>query len=243
MRRRVTTWTAVLSGVTLVLGLPALAVSGVPAGATSSPLATNNPQSAGIAGYYLAPPPASASARDTFMVPTLTCTSTSTGVAFGSFIIVTTVGEGPIAEVLAECQGGVAVYSGAVEVNATTTITSFTPRARDTMRASVAESPTGATATLRDVTQATSKSVSTTTGATNSIVEDGTYWDHSGATLLPVPNFGKVKISGATIDGVTPNAAGAFAVDRVDDGNRVQIHTGLLNAAGKSWTEVFKLSL
>jgi len=242
MRRRSKIWTAVVGGVLVVLGLSAQAVSGVPAGANPSPLAATNPQSAGVAGYYLAPPPAAASAGDTFMVPNLTCTSTTTGVTFGAFIVVV-VGEGPIADVLAQCQGGVAVYSGVVEVNSTTTITSFTPKAGDTMRASVAESPTGATATLRDVTQAKSKSVSTTTGATNSYLEDGAYWAYSGTNLLPVPNFGKVRISGATIDGATPSAAGAIAVDRVDDGGRVQIHTGPLNAAGNAWNLVFKLSL
>jgi hypothetical protein len=53
-------------------------------------------------------------------------------------------------------------------------------------------------------------------------------------------NFGSVRIFNAKLNGVTPKAAGAVAVNLAKVGVPPYIVTGPLNTTGNAWYEVFK---
>jgi hypothetical protein len=55
-------------------------------------------------------------------------------------------------------------------------------------------------------------------------------------------DFEKLSIFHATVDGVTPKAAGAVAVNMKTATGIVQVRTGALNTTGNAWTEVWKHS-
>jgi hypothetical protein len=224
----------------MLLGMPAAHA----AGASGLSLLTN-PTATGQAGY-LASAPASASVSATFKVPAVTgCGSTQTGVA-PAVIVFTSTNIAAAAGVFVECSGTgtTATYAGELLVGGKGVVTSFVPKAGDTIHVSVSSSATATKATLKDVTQGLSKSISGT-GATNA--DDFAGMDTvdvtSGTTTtqLPVPNFGKDKFSAGKMDGTTVKGAAAVAYN-LKSGSDIQIATGALNATGNGWAEIFKAS-
>jgi hypothetical protein len=197
-----------------------------------------NSKSTAQAGYEVGTPPASSAVSDTFTVPTLTCTSTLTGIGPGAYIF-TSAGSTSAATVFSVCDGGSPLYLGYVIVDGTATQTSFTPAAGDAMTATVTETASGSKATLRDATQKVSKSVSDKTGGTPSLVLAGVDSLVSGGNQLPAPNFGKEAFKSASADGGTLKAAGAIAVNMVPGKGAPKITTGKLNAAGNAFTETY----
>jgi hypothetical protein len=188
------------------------------------------------AGYFVTAPPTAASATDTFKVPILTCDTTLSGIALGSFIF--TIGSSfSLASVFATCQEGAAVYYGVLAVNGAITFTTFSPTAGDRVDATVSESATATKVTLKDVGQSKSETV-TGIGATNELVEVGIdSLVNSINAQLPVPELSTVKFTAAGVDGTTPKAATVLGVDMKTSTGVLQIKTGALNATGNAWSE------
>jgi hypothetical protein len=197
-----------------------------------------NAKSTAQAGYEVTSPPASSAVSDRFTVPTLTCTSTLSGMGPGAYVF-TSAGSATAATVFSICESGSPLYLGYVIVDGAATQTSFTPAAGDAMSVSITETASGSKAMLRDVTQNVSKSVSDTTGGTPSLVVAGIDSLVSGSTQLPAPNFGKLDLKGANADGGTLAAAGAVAVNMVPGKGAPRITTGKLNAAGTGFSEKY----
>jgi hypothetical protein len=202
-----------------------------------------NPQSTAFGGYT-EKPAASLTAGAGFKVPALTCTTTLAGVAVGAFIF-NSVNTKALtgASVWVTCQKGLAVYYGALEANGKKASTTFIPKAGDAIAVSVAQSTTGSKASLRDMTQAKSQSLSGT-GTSNSVDLVGV--DSILTTTsaqAPVPSFGAISYASATESGTTLAAGKAVAVDMANASKVVQILTGPLNVAtGNRFTETFKHS-
>jgi hypothetical protein len=107
------------------------------------------------------------------------------------------------------------------------------------MTATVSVSGTATKATLKDVTQAKSVSKTGVGGTPGEVLDGITNVPSMAGTPLPIPKFAPVTFSAAKLDGKTPKAAGAVALNLVK-GKTVQILTGALNATGNGWTETFK---
>ena len=200
-----------------------------------------NSTSTAQAGYAVTTVPASSSAFAKFKVPAITgCTGTTTvtGISTGVFDFSST--SGTFASVFVVCNAGTPLYQATVFVNGVQTAATWVPAPGNLISVSVSMSATASRATVKDITLNKSLSKSATAGATPAAVIDGMDALVSGTTQLPVPNFGKIAFSAGKIDGVTPKAAAAFAVDMKTSGGILQIHTGTLNVAGNGWSEFFK---
>jgi hypothetical protein len=116
--------------------------------------------------------------------------------------------------------------------------TTFNPNSGDLMKVTISASPTASNASVTDVTRAESSSLSGPGASNLRLVGVGVApFIHT----VPVFNFGKLRIFHATMDGVTPKAAGAIAVNENSAGI-LQVRTSALNTAGNAWTEVWKHS-
>lgn len=216
--------------------------------AQAAPLA--NASSSTNAGYAIVTSvPASASATATFTVPKITgCTASSPAseAAIVAFIAVN-VASKPTASagfVVIGCNTSTTAkgvtYAGGTYINGVAGKTTVIPKAGDVITATVSESKTATSASLKDVTQAktvTGKGA----GGTPLEVLDGmsNVPGATAGTVLPIPDFAPVPFSKALLDGKTPKAAGATAFNLVK-GKTVQILTGALNSTGNGWTETFK---
>jgi hypothetical protein len=226
-----------MASATIALWVPVASASAAPS------LRNVNGTSTGQAGYFVLTAPASASSGDTFTVPTLTCSGTSfRGVAAGALIFAATSGVPTGAGVLLLCSGATAAYQGELVINGAGTATTFTPKAGDVITVSTSESATSAKATIKDVTQAKSKSLSSTTGATNGSVLVGIDSLSNNGTQLPVPKFATIKFTNGKEDGKTVKLAGGKPFNMQTSGGVLQILTGALGTTGNNWSETFKHS-
>jgi hypothetical protein len=133
-------------------------------------------------------------------------------------------------------------YSAGAYVNGKVATKTLTPKAGDVMTATVSESKTATTVTIKDVTQVKSVTAKGTGGTPLEVLDGMTNIPGTTAgTFFPIPNFGKVMFKSALLDGKTPKAAGAIAFNLVK-GTTVQILTGALNTTGNGWTATFKHS-
>jgi hypothetical protein len=237
MRLRLS-WQALAVGVgTLSVGLGL----GVPA-AQAAP----NVQLTTFAGYGLAAVPASVTASMSFKVPTVTgCTATNSEVAIGAGDVSGTGTAAKVsgAAVAVGCKSGKAFYEAVLTINNKTTLEGAVS-AGDTIMASGSMSATKVSVSVKDTTHALSKSASGT-GSKPTDVADGmtAVPVATGSTkLLPIPKFGTVGITSALLDGKTPKADSAIAVNMATaaTGGTVKILTGALNGTGNGWTETWK---
>jgi hypothetical protein len=215
------------------------------AGASANPrlgeiygLANANATSESFAGYQAElSSPASISASVRLRLSPLICPTTGNAyVSIGAFFNTLAFAMPPwSAGVAAHCMGGVGSYSLDLAGFAR-----FTPNAGDLITLRVSASSTGSSAAITDVTQARSQSVKAGFTSVPSVVQIGAMSLFFNGQL-PVLNFGRFRIFGATIDGVTPRAAGAVAVN-MEYGGRLEVATSALNTTGNAWTEVWKAS-
>jgi hypothetical protein len=241
MKRRLAA--AGLAGAALSLAgfvLPMTAASAAPTSALS-PARFANSTTTGQAGYFVLKPPKSSSATDTFKVPTVTgCTSTAKAIAPGAYIFTATTVTG--AEVVVGCSSGAPVYFGELTVNGAGTATVFTPKPGDTIVATVSVSATASKATLKDVTQAKSKTISAAVGGVPADVLVGMdSLVNSSNVQYHVPKFSTVTFTAAKEDGKTPKLANAVAYNMQTSGGVLQILTSALKTTAlNSFTETFK---
>jgi hypothetical protein len=183
-----------------------------------------------------------------FTVPTLN-SATSGIVSVGSFL--TTAGAGPLgvydwgaADVFAvNIAGRGSVYRlGLTTANTSCCVPpTFTPHPGDLISVTVSVSKIATIAAITDVTQATSQSQSGPGASNVSLVGVGVEADGTSGTPAYLADFGKLRIFKAAIDGVTPMAAGAVAVNmKTYNTGILQVRTGALNTTGNAWNEVWK---
>lgn len=211
-----------------VLGSLLLAVSGtVPALAGSGPSAGLN-QSSGIRfaevanaasttfGGWVFAPKAATSVTVKFKMPTLTCTSATSGMAAVAelFTGTSTSPKFNAAGVGLECTGGSPAASAAVVVNGTQSNSTHVLHVGDVMKSTVVTSATKTTATIADLTKGhTFTFTKSGTGAASLQEQIGDIpLVSSTGKKLPVVNFGKVSFSAGAVGGkalgsVTPSEA------------------------------------
>ena len=231
------------------LGSVLLAVSGAgPALAGNGPAAgfsgvanirfgTVNATSTGFGGWVFGAKSAKSVTAE-FKVPTLKCTSTTSGVAPSSALLTGSSSAAKVsaATVLLVCQSGAPLFIPAVIVNGTETNGTQVVHAGDLMKATVTTSSTATAATIADLTAGHTFSFKKSgTGGTSfeELVVDSAA--ANGSTQLPVVNFGKISYSLASVSGkaigtVTPRTG----VNMQTSGGTLQILTGAITGTAKN---------
>jgi hypothetical protein len=240
-----------------VLGSLVLAVSGaVPALAGSGPTAgfshvtgirfagTANATSTGFAGWAFGAK-AAKSVTAEFKIPTLKCTSTTSGVSPGDAQLTgSSASNVSAAFVLLVCSKGALVTIPGVTVNGTEANSTHVVHPGDLMQATVTASSTAMTATIADLTTGhTFKFKKSGSGGTSieQLIGDTPV---AGTTQLPIANFGKISYSKAAVGGkaigtVTPRTA----VNMETSAHVLQISTGAISGTAKNaFTTTFKHS-
>ena len=231
---------------------PALAGSGPTAGfahATGIRFAgTLNTTNTGFGGWVFGAK-AAKSVTAEFKIPTLKCTSTTSGILpfaalqSGS----TTSPKTSAGGVLLGCQGGSPVVAATVIVNNTqTNDTTNRLHVGDLMKATVTISATKTTATIADLTVGhTFKFTKSGTGGTaidEAIIDSALF--NSSNQQLPVVNFGKISYSKGAVGGkaigtVSPRQG----VNMETSAHVLQISTGAISGTAKNaFTTTFKHS-
>jgi hypothetical protein len=223
-----------LKSIAIGLGIGALLTAGLAFGVmeASATASTNDLAAVNAAGYRTPSESGFASAVGEFRVPTVQCPPPFAPVTeFGSF---TQTAYGYwTAAVVAICSATGPSYG--VQVGSQISYSVLKPG--DLIRTRVSMSQTASHATLDDVTQAISISSSSVSPHSPVVAWDGILAANpcifSCSGPVPVVDFGRLRIFGATIDGITPKAAAAVVVDNLP------VRTSTLNVTGNAWTEVF----
>ena len=241
-----------------VLGSLLLAVSGaVPALAGNGPTAEfshvtgyrfagrANATSTGFGGWVFGAK-AAKSVTAEFKVPTLKCTSTTSGILpfaalqSGSAASVKTSGGG----VALACQGGSPAVAATVVVNNTQSIDQTNVvHAGDLMKATVTISATKTTATIADLTVGHTFTF-TKSGTGGTSLDEAIIDSAVGNPQLPVVNFGKISYSKGAVGGkaigtVSPRTG----VNMETSSHVLQISTGAISGTAKNaFTTTFKHS-
>lgn len=236
---RVAIGAAVSALLMLIAVVPALASSSgaalAPVGANVSFANTANATSTSFGGWVFTPSGAT-SATATFKIPSLTCSSTTTGVGPGTFMETgsTSAPNFNGAGVLLECSGGSPAAEALDIVDGVYSVSSSPLFVGDLMKATVTTSATKTVATIRDLTH---KFVLTKSGAGAASVEEFLMDDSltSSGTQLPLADFGKIHfgagaISGTALGSVTPQTK----VNMETSAKVLQIVTGLLSGTTKN---------
>jgi len=228
---------------------PALAGSGPTAGfahATGIRFAgTLNTTNTGFAGWVFVVK-AAKSVTAEFKVPTLKCTSTTSGILpfaalqSGSAASVKTSGGG----VALACQGGSPAVAATVVVNNTQSIDQTNVvHAGDLMKATVTISATKTTATIADLTVGHTFTF-TKSGTGGTSLDEAIIDSAVGNPQLPVVNFGKISYSKGAVGGkaigtVSPRQG----VNMETSAHVLQISTGAISGTAKNaFTTTFKHS-
>ena len=180
-----------------------------------------------------------------FVVPSLTCTSTNTGVAAGAFVYTTTsAGKTGSAGTLVSaasvqlfCLHGDPTPLPVVEVEGRQTYGSSRPHVGDKMRAVIIDSAQGLGVTLQDLTKhhtftlgRSAPSATATAAAIGEVPLRGVPTLTPGP-LYPITDFGSIRFGGR-VNGKLLGAAGGTAFDMRSGSNVVQIRTGPLTGSG-----------
>jgi hypothetical protein len=239
-----------VGAIVAVLGSLLLAVSGaVPALASNGPTAgfsqvtgirfagTVNATSTTFAGWVFGAK-AAKSVTAEFKVPTLKCTSTTSGIAPSSALLTGSTSSPKVsaATVLLICSGGKPAMVPAVIVNGTESNGSQVVHTGDLMKATVTTSSTATAATIADLTAGHTFSFKKSgTGGTSfeELIIDSAA--AQGTTQLPVVNFGKISYSNGAVGGkaigtVTPRTA----VNMQTSASVLQILTGAITGTAKN---------
>jgi len=232
-----------LGSLLLAMGgaVPALAGNGPTAGFSGVAgirfAGAANATSTGFAGWVFGAK-AAASVTAQFKVPTLKCTSATSGIAPSTALLTGTSASAKVsaATVLLICSGGAPVLRPAVVVNGTETDSTHVVHTGDLMKATVTASATATTATIADLTVGHTfsfKKSGTGGKAFEELVIDNA--TAQGTTQLPVVNFGKISYSKAAVGGkaigtVTPRTA----VNMQKGTGVLQILTGAITGTPKN---------
>jgi hypothetical protein len=193
-----------------------------------------------MAGYVLSSPPASASAKDEFTVPTLTCPGGGIDV-FGAFVFAPN-GSKTGAGLVGFCDGPnhTPSWSATLFYDGGGQSFPFNSDAGDTIVAKVSESASGGEISLRDVTLGKARNIATP-GAVNASLLVGMANDNeSSSPPAPILPFSNVTFSSITIDKTSVSRAGAQACNMVNSSGVLQVMAGPLNSTGNGFTDYFK---
>ncbi len=210
-------------------------------------LAATSHDYAGFALIEKGPASSSSSAATTFGVPTVTCAAQTSGVIVGSGIFSSVTDSVSAGGVVVACQGGTPSFTAQAVVNNVVASMPVAPAPGDTVSTSVVIIPGQTQVTVDDVTQGVSSTDTVAAGSVGTYISDGIDADRTPG-VLPVPDFGVIAFSNASINGLTLKAAHARVVNRKSACCQctrcyaLQIKTGRLNAAGDGFTETFKHS-
>jgi hypothetical protein len=236
--------------VVAVLGSLLLAVSGaVPAFAHTGPSAGRlhvsgaqfarvaNATNTGLAGWVFGAK-AAKSVTAEFKVPTLKCTSKTSGVAPSSVLVTgsTSAAKVSAATVLLACSGGKPLAIPAVIVDNTETNGTQKVHTGDLMKATVTTTATKTTATLADLTKGHTFTL-TKSGKGGASFEELLVDTkvQMGSTVLPVANFGTISYSNGAVSGkALGSVKPSMAVNMVNKKKVLQILTGPLTGTKKN---------
>jgi hypothetical protein len=173
------------------------------AGATNGPIVHTNH----FAGYEASV--AATQVASAFVVPTISCTDTYSGIVPFAALNNFTTNEFSAAGVSAQCLKGTPTYQAYTEINDAIEYSSQVVNPGDTIDVSVQASSTSTTAKVTDVTNG-SASTSTQSGPGGG----GTFTSASvgaggvGTPKNPSPPFGSIAFSGSKVNGEGLNVAG-----------------------------------
>ncbi len=209
---------------------------GIAAGRAPAHAAANGNKSY-FAGWVF-PQKGATSVTSEFVLPTLQCTSTSTGAGSGSFIYTNVSGKDSLnaATVALYCFGGRPVLVPAVQLGSKVAIDSQKPFPGDLMKATVMTSFTATTATIQDLTKGhTFTLTKSTTGAPSVSAEIGTGSVNkpNTTTVYPITNFGSIHVFAAKVNGKPLGATPGRAFDMVRN-NVLLVQTGPLTGGGSA---------
>jgi hypothetical protein len=139
--------------------------------------------------------------------------------------------------VVVACQGGAPVYSAEEVVNNAVTDLALIPAPGDTVTTTVTIVPGETDVTVNDVTQDVSITISAAAGSIGTYMSDGIDALRTPA-ILPVPNFGTIAFSNASINGVSLKKAHGKPISR-KSGKTVEIKTSKLAKSGDAFTETY----
>jgi hypothetical protein len=223
-----------ISAISLFVPMTAADAGSGLSGLRLHPLNATNKSEAG----YVASAPASSKVIDHFTVPTIACGQAQQEMAVGAFVGGSAGTSG--ATVVTVCPGGGSTggYVALDLVNGgITQATTWSPASGDHMVATVKESLTATTVTIKDVTQQQILTASGP-GQTNSLILWGVAPFTTSGVLSTVPTFKNIKLTSATLNGATVSASRGAPVD-LEETTVVDIHTGPLSL-GKNFTETWK---
>lgn len=225
------------------IAAPAGAADAVAGPALTPSFSSSNVADTSFAGWAFIPKTAT-SVTALFTVPTLSCTSTHSGIAPGAFVDAGSPSavKFDAAQVVMECVNGQPVMRPAVEVNSVSNTSSAAVYPGDVIKVVVLTSATETVAKVVDMTSGHAFHFGKT-GASEPALEeyliDNSVLARDGNSL-PVVDFGMLafrsaQISGAPIGSVTPS--GAYDLDSRKQ--VLEIQTGPINKAGYAFTTTF----
>jgi len=192
-----------------------------------------------FAGYEVAGPATSVSAR--FTVPTLACPA-SGNLAVYPDVDLSDEGGSIIfgAGLQLRCRNGAPVYAAVIWANETLHRVPVTAQPGDLIAVSATQNATAGTARIADLTRGSSATVPASTGATVRLAHVGVQGVIDGPSpLRKVPRFGTITFSAAEVNGTALGASHPTAVNRTFFGT-LQIRTGPLDSTGTSFPTTFK---
>lgn len=197
-----------------------------------------------FAGYQTGVTAGSAtSSAATFTVPALSCTTTNRTIAPDVGVAANNFKTASVAGVSIGCASGKAVYFPFLVANgAEADYASTRFSAGDVINLSASVTISGIKVQVKDATK--NVSVATTiTGAGASAnaawIGDESWYSSSGARL-GVPNFGKLTFGNCLIDGTALGGWHPQAFQRVNGSGTVEIATGGLGPAGKTFSTLYR---
>ena len=195
-----------------------------------------------FAGYQAAVPTGSATvATASFTVPKLSCTATARAIAPSAGVPANNYQTASVAFLFAGCVNGRAVYFPGLTVNGTETDYTTTPfAAGDVISLTTKVSVNRTRVQVTDATTGVTKMI-TGTGARASAAyfgENG--WYTTSASLLHVPDFGKLTFENCLIDGKALAGWHPQAFQRVNSNGTLQIATGGPWPGGTAFTTHFQ---
>jgi hypothetical protein len=170
------------------------------------------------------------SAATNFTVPNLTCstsTSATTGITFGSGIYSAASNWVSAGGVVAECQGGVPVYSAQVIIDNDVSVLPVTPNAGDAISTTVDIVPGQTQVTVDDITQNGSTTITVPVGSIGTSLLLGADIDRN-PSVTGVPNFGKVKFTNASFNQRAASKAKGVKIDDLYSGTELEVTSSQL---------------
>jgi Peptidase A4 family len=244
IERKVGAGAAVLGSLLLAVSgtVPALARSGPSAGFSQSSglrfAEVANAASTGFGGWVFAPKGA-ASVTAEFRLPTLTCTSATSGTAAVAELF-TGSSSSPnfnAAGVGLQCSGGTPAAAAAVVVDGTQASSTHVLHVGDLMKSTVVTSATKTTATIADLTKGHTFTFTKSGKGAASLQEQigDIPLTSSTGKRLPVVNFGKISFSSGAVGGkALGSVSPSEAVNMQTSKKVLQIVTSALTGTKKN---------